>query len=73
MDSVQIVIRIKFRSGAVSEERGTVEDIEALFDRDDDRLIDYVMGLDVLLNEFAVWMHEDDPNWSAEAIDQLFE
>lgn len=66
MEHIDLVIRIKFKSGAVSEERGRVSQIEALFDEDTGRLIDYVMALDVIGNEFALWVHEDDPAWVTE-------
>lgn len=60
----ELVIRICFRSGSVSEERGTEAQIEALFDGDIDRLIDYAMALEPIDGEIALWQHESDPRWA---------
>lgn len=59
-----LVIRIRFKSGGVSEERGTEEQIEALFAQDEQGLLDYVQGLDPITGEFNLWVHEDDPAWA---------
>ena len=58
-----LVIRVKFRNGTVRERTGTEAMVEELFERDDERLIDYVQGLDAQLNEFAIWLHDDDVRW----------
>lgn len=58
-----LVIRVKFRNGTVREKVGTELMVEQLFEHDDDRLIDYVQGLDAQLNEFAIWLHDDDLRW----------
>lgn len=63
MEHVDLVIRIRFKSGTVREERGRVAEIEALFAADSARIVDYVMALDVVGNEFALWVHDDDPAW----------
>ena len=55
-----LVISIKFKSGWVSEERGTEADVNALFKQDDNRLIDYAMGLVIGSTEFFLAHHEDD-------------
>ena len=60
----RLILRIKFRSGTVREKVGTEAIVDQLFEKDDERLIDYVQGLDVSRNEFAVWLHEDDPRWA---------
>lgn len=67
-----LVIRIRFRSGAVSEERGSEEHCHALLDQDADCLIDYVQSLDPITGEFALFVHDDDPNWDDAALDALF-
>ena len=60
----ELIIRITFKSGAVSEERGTEAQVEALFNQDEDqRLIDHVMTADFTGNELALWHHEGDLRW----------
>ncbi|QNJ25941.1 hypothetical protein SynSYN20_01614 [Synechococcus sp. SYN20] len=59
-----LVIRICFKSGSVSEERGTELQITALFDDDVNGLIDYVMALEPKAGEIALWQHEGDPRWA---------
>lgn len=59
-----LVIRVKFRNGTVRERVGTELMVEQLFEKDDERLIDYVQGLDAQLNEFAIWLHDDDQRWA---------
>ena len=59
-----LVIRIRFKSGAVSEERGTEEQIEALFEQDSAGLLDYVQGLDPDTGEFNLWVHDHDETWA---------
>ena len=68
----ELIIRIRFRSGAVSEERGTELQVEALIDEDESRLIDYVQTLDIESGEFALFVHENDPNWCDAELDRLF-
>ena len=58
-----LVIRVKFRNGTVRERVGTELMVEQLFEKDDERLIDYVQGLDAQMNEFAIWLHDDDLRW----------
>lgn len=60
----RLILRIKFRSGTVREKIGSEAIVDQLFEKDDERLIDYVQGLDPALNEFAIWLHEDDPRWA---------
>lgn len=67
-----LIIRIRFRSGAVSEERGNETQCVALMDQDESGLIDYVQTLDPTTGEFAMYVHEDDPNWTDESLEQLF-
>jgi hypothetical protein len=67
-----LVIRIRFRSGAVSEERGTEAHCVALLDQDENQLIDYVQWLDPITGEFALFVHDDDPNWDDATLDVLF-
>ena len=72
MDSSSLIIRVRFRSGAVSEELGTTDHCVALLDQDDERLIDYVQTLDPLTGEFSLYVHDDNPSWSDESLDRLF-
>ena len=59
-----LVIRICFKSGSVSEERGTEFHINALFDDDKQGLIDYVMALEPKGGEIALWQHDGDTRWA---------
>lgn len=60
----ELIIRISFKSGAVSEKRGTEAQVEALFDQDEDsKLIDHVMTADLTGEELALWHHEGDVHW----------
>lgn len=68
-----LIIRVRFRSGAVSEERGIEAQAIQLLDEDEGRLIDYVMTLDPASGEFAMFVHDNDPAWSADVIDRLFD
>lgn len=67
-----LIIRVRFRSGAVSEERGNEGDCVALLDRDDDRLIDYVQTLNPESGEFSLYVHDNDPSWDDASLDRLF-
>ena len=58
-----LVLRITFKSGGVSEERGNQEDIDALFEYDHNKLIDHVYGYDTLTHEVLLAHHEDDLRW----------
>lgn len=58
-----LVIRIAFRSGGVSEERGDEAQVEALFAQDTALLIDYVMAYCPVTHETALWCHEQDERW----------
>lgn len=61
----ELVIRICFKSGAVSEERGTEDQIHLLFEDDTDQLIDYVMSFQNWEGgEIAVFQHEGDERWA---------
>lgn len=63
MDEKPLVIRIAFLSGAVSEERGVEDDIEALFAADyenPEHLLDYVLALDPKGGEILFAHHEGD-------------
>ena len=60
----ELVIRVRFRNCKVAEMRGTEDDCEALFDRDETPpLIDYVQALDPEHAEFAMYFHADDDRW----------
>ena len=60
-----LVIRITFKSGAVREERGTADQVQAMFDEDRDGLIDYVTTLDPVLGLNDFWCHDaDEPDWA---------
>ena len=67
-----LVIRIRFRSGAVSEERGCEDHCHALLDQDEDNLIDYVQTLEPISGEFSMFVHDNDPNWDDAALERLF-
>ena len=67
-----LIIRIRFRSGAVSEELGNEAQVVELMDQDEDLLIDYVQTLDPASCEFAMFVHDDDPNWNDVELDRLF-
>lgn len=60
----ELVIRICFRSGGVSEERGTEEQVDTLFAEDTERLIDYAMALEPIDGAIALWQHENDMRWA---------
>ena len=72
MDPSSLIIRVRFRSGAVSEELGNEEQCVALLDQDEHGLIDYVQTLDPLTGEFSLFVHDDNPSWSDESLDKLF-
>lgn len=56
-----LVIRIRFRTGGVAEERGTEEDCYALFAQDEkEELLDYVIALKPETGEYALFTHEND-------------
>lgn len=55
-----LILRIVFRSGRVAEERGTELSIAALFARDEDRLIDHIMMIDLVTGEVAIYAEEND-------------
>ncbi len=59
-----MIIRIRFKSGNVAEERGDLSHIAALISDDKAGLIDYVMGLDPETGEFDNYVHEHDPAWN---------
>ena len=59
----RLILRIKFRNGTVREKMGSEAIVDQLFEKDEEHLIDYVQGLDPGLNEFAIWLHEDDARW----------
>lgn len=67
-----LVIRIRFKSGAVSEERGCSDQIQALFNSDVEELIDYALGYDPITGQFDMWVHDNDPNWPDEEVERLF-
>ena len=67
-----LVIRIRFKSGRVSEERGCSDQVQKLFEQDENSLIDYVLGYDPITGAFDMWVHDDDPTWTDEEIDSLF-
>lgn len=61
-----LVIRIAFKSGSVSEERGVDSDIDALFHEDlqnPERLIDYVLAIEPKTGELVLACHDDDTRW----------
>ena len=58
-----LIVRVKFRNQTVKEILGNEQQCEELFDRDNDRLIDYVQTLDPHSLEFMIWHHEDDARW----------
>jgi len=58
-----LIVRVKFRNGAVREVLGDDAKCEALFNTDEERLIDYVQTLDPHSLEFAIWHHDDDSRW----------
>ena len=70
--SDHLVLRIRFKSGAVSEERGCDKHIEELFAQDEQGLIDYVLGYDPVTQAFDMWVADGDPNWTDEEIERLF-
>lgn len=72
MEFPPLIIRVRFRSGAVSEELGTEAQVLQLVDDDADLLIDYVQTLDPTSGEFSMYVHEDDPNWSDKELTRLF-
>lgn len=65
-----LVLRIVFKSGRVAEERGTEESIEALFAHDEMQLIDYVMTIDLVDGEVAIFADAD--NVSYDGLEVLF-
>ena len=67
-----LIIRIRFRSGAVSEERGNEDHCTALLDQDVTGLIDYVQTLDPITGQFSMFVHDEDPNWTDDALERLF-
>jgi uncharacterized protein (UPF0371 family) len=58
-----LILRITFNSGGVVEERGTCDDVDALFAQDTDRLIDHIYGIDLLSQEVLIACHDDDKRW----------
>ena len=58
-DSIQIM-RIVFRSGRVVEERGQEWIVSQLFGQDTDRLIDYIMTIDMRDGEINIYTDIDD-------------
>ena len=68
-----LIIRVRFRSGAVSEERGNEAQCIQLMDDGVNGLIDYVQTLNPETGEFSLFVHDDDPAWSPEVIDRLFD
>ena len=72
MDTSSLIIRVRFRSGSVSEQLGTNEHCVALLDQDDEGLIDYVQTLDPLTGEFSLYVHDNSPSWTDESLDRLF-
>ena len=72
MDNDELIIRIRFKSGSVSEERGTEEQVVALIDNDETCLVDYIQTLDAKTGEFSMYVHDDDPNWNDQELSRLF-
>lgn len=58
-----LIVRVKFRNQTVKEVLGSESQCEELFDKDDQRLIDYVQTLNPHTLEFMIWHHEDDLRW----------
>lgn len=63
VQAVDWIIRISFKSGGVSEERGSEWQVSALFDEDDERLIDHVVIWNPITGEQVLWHHEEDMRW----------
>lgn len=55
-----LILRIYFKSGRVSEERGCEEDLEALFASDPDKILDYVISLDPENGTRELYFHVED-------------
>ena len=54
------IIRVSFVSGRRTETRGTEEQVAALFNGDDNGLVDYVQTMDPVTGEHAVWCRDED-------------
>ncbi len=55
-----MILRIVFKSGRVVEERGDLLMCAALYERDTDELIDYILTMEMASNEVAAVHAEGD-------------
>lgn len=58
------ILRIVFNSGRVVEERGGEDMILALFARDIEGLIDYIMAIDMSDGDVNIYCDEDDQRFN---------
>tara|TARA_B100001094_G_scaffold199585_1_gene193655 strand:- start:15 stop:260 length:246 start_codon:yes stop_codon:yes gene_type:complete len=58
------ILRIVFNSGRVVEERGGEDMIIALFARDIEGLIDYIMAIDMSDGKVNIYCDEDDQRFN---------
>jgi hypothetical protein len=66
---VEQILRITFHSGRVVEKRGDDETVELMFSMDEQRLIDYVMSIDLETGAVAFFSDEEDDRFThAEAL-----
>ena len=65
-----MILRIVFVSGRVAEERGTELSVAALFAQAHERVIDYIVAMDLESSEVAVYADEKDERF--QHLDVLF-
>ena len=62
------VLRFVFANGTVREKRGTDVDVAMAFELDENRIIDYVISMEVESGECAFFTREDDTRYDEEVI-----